>query len=276
MFRIIDYFVPGNAYGNVTALYEMFIFMSVMTLISTILLLKTYSLLKKTSNDANKYLLRTMLGIVIWNLGEWILTITELFTHQQWGLFSGLDNVPLVLGIVLTVNSFFSYLQINLKINKYRQRRKLLNKHIFSLIKFLSLITLYLFVLRFLALPFMSEDGKTESFRIIIIVMIGLSLLVLVLMSILFIQLVREKKVLSSKLDKIRVNFYIIFLVLILLAILNIWIFLLSYEISSLKEISNIIIYLIYLPSLLALLFLYYGIFLPDWLQKRLGLLPSF
>ena len=209
-------------------------------------------------------------------MGEWILTITELLTHQQWGIFSGLDNVPLVLGIVLTVNSFFSYLQINLKINKYRQRRKLLNKHVFSSIRFLSLATLYLFVLRFIALPFMSEDGKAESFSLIIMVMIVLSLLVLILMSILFIQLVREKKVLSSKLDKIRVNFYIIFLILVLLALANVWFFLLSYELTSLKEISNIVIYLIYLPSLFAILFLYYGIFLPDWLQKKLGLLPSF
>ena len=100
MFRIIDYFVPGNAYGTISQLYAMFIFMSIMTFISTFILIKTYFLLKKTSNEANKYLLRTMLGIVLWNTGEWILTITELLTHQQWGVFSGLDNVPLALGLV--------------------------------------------------------------------------------------------------------------------------------------------------------------------------------
>ena len=276
MFKIIDYFVAGNAYGTYSNLVIMFMFMSVMVIISVTLLAKTWILLRKTSNDANKYLLRTMIGIVLWNLGEWILTVTELITGEKWGIFSGLDNVPLALGLVLTVNSFFSYMQINLKINRYKQRRKLMNQRIFSFIKFLSVMSVYLFILRFLALPFMSDVGKDESFNIIILVMILLSFLVLALMFILFIQLLRERKVLSSKLDRIRVNFYLIFLIFVLFGLFNVWAFLLSYLITDLKDISNIMIYLIYIPSIIALICLYYGIFLPDWIQKRLGLLPSF
>ena len=272
----MDYFVPGNAYGTYSSLLAMFTFMSLMVIISLFILIKTYLMLKKTRNDANKYLLRTMLGILLWNLGEWILTITEIVTHEQWGLFSGLSNIPLALGLVLTVNSFFSYMQINLKINKYKQRRKLLNQKIFTLIRFLSIASLYLFVLRFLAIPFMSPQGIDESLNIIILILVFLSFLVLALMFILFIQLVRERKVLSSKLDKIRVNFYLVFIIFILIGLFNVWFFLLSYLISDLKAISNIVIYIIYFPSIIALLCLYYGIFLPDWLQKRLGLLPSF
>jgi hypothetical protein len=217
-----------------------------------------------------------MIGILFWNLGEWILTIVQLLSNENWGIFSGVNNIPLAIGLVLTVNSFFSYMQINLKINKYKQRRRLFNQKIFSTIKLLSLITLYLFILRFLALPFMSEVGIDESFDIIIFILVGLSLLILILMFILFLQMIREKKVLSSKLDRIRINFYLIFLIFTLLAIVNVWLFLLSYLISDLKDLSNIIIFLIYLPSLLALFFLYYGVFLPTWVQKRLGLLPSF
>ena len=276
MFRISDYFVPGNAYGTYTQLVIMFLFMSLMVSIAGYLLIKTYFLLKRIRNDANKYLLRTMFGIFLWNLGEWILTITELSTHESWGIFSGLNNVPLATGLVLTVNSFFSYMQINLKINKYKQRRRLFNQKIFSVLRFSTGIALYLFILRYLGLPFMSQSGVDESFNLIIIIMVGLSLLVLILMSILFIQLLRERRVLSSKLDRIRVNFYLIFIIFMLLGLIMIWIFLLSYLFPELKQISELVIYLIYLPSIFALLFLYYGIFLPDWLQKRLGLLPSF
>ena len=138
-----------------SALLAMFLFMSAMVIISSILLVRTYTLLRKTNNEANKYLLRTMLGILLWNLGEWILTVTELLTNEKWGIFSGLNNVPLALGLVLTVNSFFSYMQYNLKINKYKQRRKLINQRLFSIVKILSIVALYLFVLRFLAIPFM-------------------------------------------------------------------------------------------------------------------------
>ena len=88
MFKIIDYFVAGNAYGTYSNLVIMFMFMSVMVIISVTLLAKTWILLRKTSNDANKYLLRTMLGILLLNLGEWSLTVTELITGQKWGIFS--------------------------------------------------------------------------------------------------------------------------------------------------------------------------------------------
>ena len=83
MFKIIDYFVAGNAYGTYSNLVIMFMFMSVMVIISVTLLAKTWILLRKTSNDANKYLLRTMLGILLLNLGEWSLTVTELITGQK-------------------------------------------------------------------------------------------------------------------------------------------------------------------------------------------------
>ena len=180
------------------------------------------------------------------------------------------------MGIVLTIVSFFTYMKINLKINKYKSRRKLFNQRIFSFIKFSSGAALYLFVLRFLALPFMSQAGQDETSNLIIIILIFLSLLVVILTFILFIQMLRERKVLSSKLDLIRVNFYLLFLVLILLGLFMVWIFLFTYISSALNAYSNILNMLIYIPSILALIFLYYGIFIPEWVQKRLGLLPNF
>ena len=276
MFSITDYLVPGNVYGTVSQLVTMFLFMTLMVGVSLFVLIKTYTLLRKTKNDANKYLLRTMVGILLWNLGEWFLSLTELLTNAHWGIFSGLDNIPLAMGLVLTINSFFAYMQINLKINKYKSRRKLFNQKIFSLVKFASGAALYLFVLRFLALPFMSQAGQDETSNLIIIIMIFLSLLVVILMSILFIQLIRERKVLSSKLDLIRVNFYLLFLVLILLGLVMVWLFLLTYISPDLNAFSGILDILIYIPSIFALIFLYYGIFIPEWLQKRLGLLPNF
>ena len=122
----------------------------------------------------------------------------------------------------------------------------------------------------------MSTAGEEESFNIIIVILVGLSLLVVVLVSILFIQLLKERAVLSSKLDRIRVNFYLLFLIFVLLGLVMVWIFLLSYLFPELKQISEIVIYFIYLPSIFAIILLYFGVFLPDWLQKRLGLLPSF
>lgn len=276
MFNINDYFNSGSVYPSYSFLQIIFFFMSLMLIISLVILVKTYLSLKKINNESNKYLLRTMLGILFWNLGEWITGLTQLLTNQQWGIFSGIDNIFLAIGLVLTINSFFNYMQGILKVNKYKQRRKLINQKVFSLLKFFTFSALYLFTIRFLARPFMSVEGKNESENLIIGILIALSFFVLILMVILFIQLLSEKKVLSSKLDKIRINFFFIFLLLLLLALINVWIFLLSYLISGLENISNIVLFLIYLPSVIGLIFLYYGIFLPIWLQKRLGLLPSF
>lgn len=276
MVNFTNYLISGNVYVTNFYIMVMVLFMTTMVAISSFVLIKTFTLLRKTKNDANKYLLRTMLGIVLWNSGEWILSITELLTQGKWGIFSGLDNIPLAIGLVLTINSFFSYMQINLKINKYKSRRRLFNQKIFSLIKFASGAALYLFVLRFIALPFMSPAGEEETANIIILILIGLSLIIFILMTILFIQMVRERKVLSSKLDLIRVNFYMIFLILMLLGIIMVWIFLFTYLIPELNTMSQAILFLIYIPSIFAIIFLYYGIFIPDWLQKRFGLLPSF
>lgn len=276
MVNFTNYLISGNVYVTNFYIMVMVLFMTTMVAISSFVLIKTFTLLRKTKNDANKYLLRTMLGIVLWNSGEWILSITELLTQGKWGIFSGLDNIPLAIGLVLTINSFFSYMQINLKINKYKSRRRLFNQKIFSLIKFASGAALYLFVLRFIALPFMSPAGEEETANIIILILIGLSLIIFILMTILFIQMVRERKVLSSKLDLIRVNFYMIFLILMLLGIIMVWIFLFTYLIPELNTMSQAILFLIYIPSIFAIIFLYYGIFIPDWIQKRFGLLPSF
>lgn len=276
MLNFTDYLNSGNVYGTASQIEIMVLYMTLIVAVAIFVLVKTYHLLRKTKNDANKYLLRTMFGILLWNLGEWFSSLTELFTHGQWGIFSGLSNVPLAMGIVLTIVSFFTYMQINLKINKYKSRRKLFNQRIFSFIKFASGAALYLFVLRFLALPFMSQAGQDETSNLIIIILIFLSLLVVILTFILFIQMLRERKVLSSKLDLIRVNFYLLFLVLILLGLFMVWIFLFTYISSALNAYSNILNMLIYIPSILALIFLYYGIFIPEWVQKRLGLLPNF
>ncbi|MFX0065786.1 MAG: hypothetical protein ACFFC7_26735 [Candidatus Hermodarchaeota archaeon] len=221
------------------------------------------------------YLL-AMTGLAVWNMGEVCTGLTRVLTMGQYSALNGVDNFFVPIGATMTIMFFSRYIQTTIRTRRYNKRRELLTHRFFNICAVLSAIAIIIMLGRFLLLGFMPSQFRVDSEPVMIITLVILTFLITIILFFGIIQLYSEYMSISSKINRSRLIIYLIFLGSLILAGVFLALSLIALEVSPEGIVSNIYVPIpIFLSLLLAMLSLYYGMFMPIWLQKRMGVLPS-
>lgn len=192
-------------------------------------------------------------------------------------VFADIDNIFLPFGLSLSILNFSKYLQNQLMINKYSKKVNTISGQIVTFAFYTTFLALLILLGRFLLLPFLSNQGKEEIDAITEIVTIILAFFVLVLLILALHQLHNEKNFVSSKIDRFKVRLYEYFILSVLISLVFI---ILNLGSALVLELPRIVVDLIaipvYLGSTTGVLSLYIAYTMPEWVQKRFGLMVSF
>ena len=276
MFNFNAYFSSGSAYSSKSFLTIYTTFIWILVIVNALILIKLY--MNKSNEMENKhFLLITILWLNVWNYGELILTNVQLFSNLTVIVFADLDNIFLPFGLSLSILYFSKYLQENLMINKYSKQVGGISSQIVNFTFYVTFIPLLLLLGRFLLLPYLSIQGKNDVDLIIEVITIFLAVFVLILLLLALFQLHKEKDFISSKIARHRVKYYQFFIVSLFISLVFIIINLSSGLVFSIPQIINDLIAIpVYLGSTTGALSLYMAYVLPEWVQRRAGLIVSF
>ena len=275
MINLDSYFSSGSAYSSKGFLMIYTSFIWLLVFINFFLLLKVL-LLKRDDLIGKSLVFTTLLWLNIWNYGELILTNVQLFSNLTVVVFADIDNIFLPFGLALSILYFSKYLQNQLLINKYSKRINSISSQIIAFAFYATFLALLLLLGRFLLIPFLSINGKEELNSIIEIITIILAIFVLLLLFLALYQLNIEKKFISSKIDRYRIKLYQYFIISLLMSLIFIIINLVSGLFTVPQLFTDLIAVPVYLGSTTGALALYLAYTMPEWLQKRAGLLVSF
>lgn len=275
MINFNAYFHNGSSYSSKEFLVLYTIFIWLLVIINFIVLLKV--LISKSSDTSGKSLLvTTMIWLNIWVYGEVLLTNIQLFSNLTIIAFADLDNIFIPFGLALSILYFSRFLQTQLTINKYSKRISTFSSKIVNIAFYITFVALLILLGRFLLLPFFSITGKEEVDSITEVIIIILALFVLLMLILALYQLENERKFISSKIDRYRVKFYEYFIVSLLVSLIFIILNLISGFVSIPQLLTDLLAVPVYLGSTTGILSLHFAYEMPDWLQKRAGLLVSF
>lgn len=279
LFNIDNYFRGREVEGPEWGLVLLLLYLTIITGGLTLLMGRTIYTLKQSNQDlwSVRYFLLSMFGLIVWNVGELIGKGLSYVFGPSYMIFVADENIPLALGALLSILSFSRYIQSILKTKKYRKREKLIAGRFLFATEVASTLAFVIITLRFLALGFLPSSFRSET-KDLTIFALGI-LLLGVIVSLVFVtnQLYRERQAISSKLNQTRLFFYIAYYITILFAITSMLLSLVIYNLFTIDPlIGQFVSYPVFGLSLVAGLILYYGLFMPVWLQKKVGVLPSF
>ena len=276
MINFNSYFSSGSAYSSKEFLIFYSAFVWFLVLCNLLLFLKM--LYTKQSDMKNKNLVVIILfWLNVWNYGELILVNVQLFSNLNLIIFADLDNIFLPFGLSLSILYFSRYLQSQLQINKYSTRINSISSQIVTVAFYFTFIPLLILLGRFLLIQFLSVQVKDDIDVLIEIIILILAFFVLILLLLAIFQLHQERNFVSSKVDRYRVRYYEYFIISLLLYLIFIILNLTSGLIFTFPRIVNDLIAIpVYLGSFTGALSLYTAYVLPEWVQRRAGLLASF
>lgn len=275
MINLNAYFSSGSSYSSKEFLIFYTIFIWILVIINLTILIKVWR--SKSENESNKSNLITILiWLNIWLFGEVCLTNLQLFTDLTVIIFADIDNIFIPFGLSLSILYFSKYMQNQLTINKYSRRTSTISSQIISVTFYVTFTALLILLGRFLLLPFFTPEGKIEVDTITEVVTLILAVFVFILLILALYQLQNERKFISLKVERYRVKFYEYFIISLLISLIFIILNLLTGFITMPKIINDLIAIPVYLGSTTGILSLYLAYSMPNWLQKRAGLLVSF
>ena len=276
MINFDAYFSSGSSYSSKEFLILYTAFIWLLVCLNFILFLKLY-LTKKNELSGKNLVLTTLLWLNVWNYGELILTNVQLFSNLTVIVFADIDNIFLPFGLALSILYFSRYLQSQLMINKYSKRISTISSQIVAFAFYITFMALLLLLGRFLLLPFLSIQGKEELDVLIEFITIILAIFVLILLMLALYQLHNERNFISSKIDRYRVKYYEYFILSLLISLIFIILNLTAGLIFSFPQIViDLIAIPVYLGSTTGAMSLYMAYVLPEWVQRRAGLIVSF
>ena len=219
--------------------------------------------------------LMTIFGVFFWPIGEIIERITYLLSNGQKVLLFETDSIFLPIGLTFAIIFFSFYIQNLLQTDKYRKSKVLFAHRFFNLAAIFAFLGLLLYTVKFFAIGFMTEEmmEKTGLISDITTLVIALILILVLIMS--FILMFREYKIITSKLNRTRLGIFLLYLSSIVLTLISIIIYLIFTVISGDLTVLFYLGIPIFTFSFPAIASLYYGMFIPKWLQIRMGVLPS-
>jgi hypothetical protein len=277
MFNFENYFRNSGSSLGLGLEFIYFLYLTFLTLINIIIFLRTRKKLQENQypQSSIKYFFLSMFGLVIWNSGEITLSISLFVFDNQKSLLVGTDNFFLVLGVIMATTFFSMYIQTILKTKRYHAKRKLINSKIVNVI---SIIAFFCFIVvfgRFIALGFFEEGFRESSLRITLLFLLISVAVIIFLLLFVTRQLYVEKGSVTSKINKVRINFFISYYIILTIGLFGMLLFLIFSIIAINEFILYLIPYVIFLTPTLAIVVLYYGLFLPIWLQKRVGIIKE-
>lgn len=275
MINLNAYFSSGSSYSSKEFLIFYTLFIWLLVIINLTILIKVWR--SNASGESNKSNLMTILiWLNVWLLGEVCLTNVQLFSNLTVIVFADIDNIFIPFGLSLSILYFSKYMQTQLSINKYSKRINAISGQIITVTFYMTFMALLILLGRFLLLPFFTSEGKSEVDTITEVVTLLLAIIVLILLILALYQLQHERNFISSKVEKYRVKYYEYFIISLLISLVFIILNLATGFIEMPKIINDLIAIPVYLGSTTGILSLYLAYTMPDWLQKRAGLLVSF
>ena len=217
----------------------------------------------------------TCFGLVFWPLGEIIERITYLFSNGQRVLFFETDSIFLPLGLTFAIIFFSFYLQNILQTAKYSKSQKLLSHKVLNLTTIVAYLGLLLYTSRFIAIGFMTEEvmDSTGLISDISTLVIAVTLIIVLILS--FYLLFREYKSITSKVNRTRLVIFLTYLFSIVFTLIAIIVYLVFTVVSGNLTVLFYLGIPIFFFSIPAIISLYNGMFIPKWLQIRMGVLPA-
>jgi len=217
----------------------------------------------------------TCFGLVFWPLSEIIERITYLFSNGQRVLFFETDSIFLPLGLTFAIIFFSFYLQNILQTAKYSKSQKLLSHKVLNLTTIVAYLGLLLYTSRFIAIGFMTEEVMESTGLIsdISTLVIAVTLIIVLILS--FYLLFREYKSITSKVNRTRLVIFLTYLFSIVFTLIAIIVYLVFTVVSGNLTVLFYLGIPIFFFSIPAIISLYNGMFIPKWLQIRMGVLPA-
>lgn len=275
MINFSAYFYSGSVYTSTEFLILYSLFIWILVIINFTILVKVF--LSKNANEISKSLLvKTLVWLNIWLVGEILLTSFQLFSNRTVYVMNGIDNIFIPFGLVLSILYFSRYLQTQLMINKYSKRMNTISGQIISVAFYAGFLALLLVLGRFLLLPFFSGQGLNEVDTIIIVISMILAIFVLILFILALFQLRHEINFISSKFEQARIKMYQYFILSLLLSLIFIILNLVFSIITIPQEFGQLLAIPLYLGATTGLLSLFVAYTMPKWYRKRMGLVISF
>ncbi|MHA1126719.1 MAG: hypothetical protein ACTSO7_06130 [Candidatus Heimdallarchaeota archaeon] len=277
MFNWSNYFSQDNSAVPIAVVWVYTILLAVMELVILVYFILTIIRLKRNLQTLKgvRSFIMTFFGLVFWSLGEIIERITYLISNGQKVLFFETDSIFLPMGLTFAFIFFSFYLKNILQTAKYSKSQKLLSHKFINLTTIVAFLGLLLYTGRFLAIGFMSEEMMEQTGLISDIATLVIALMLIIVSVISFYLMFREYKSITSKLNRARLVIFLTYLFSLVFTMIAIIIYLV-YTVASGN--LTVIFYLaipIFIFSLPAAISLYYGMFIPRWLQIRMGVLPA-
>jgi len=277
VFNWSNYFSQDNSAVPIAVVWVYTILLAVMELVILVYFILTIIRLKRNLQTLKgvRSFIMTFFGLVFWSLGEIIERITYLISNGQKVLFFETDSIFLPMGLTFAFIFFSFYLKNILQTAKYSKSQKLLSHKFINLTTIVAFLGLLLYTGRFLAIGFMSEEMMEQTGLISDIATLVIALMLIIVSVISFYLMFREYKSITSKLNRARLVIFLTYLFSLVFTMIAIIIYLV-YTVASGN--LTVIFYLaipIFIFSLPAAISLYYGMFIPRWLQIRMGVLPA-
>jgi hypothetical protein len=277
VFNWSNYFSQDNSAVPLVGILIYTILLVVLELIILGFFISTIFRLKRnlpTLKGVRSYII-TYLGLVFWPLGEIIERITYLTSNGQEVLFFETDSIFLPMGITFAFIFFSFYLQNILQTAKYSKSQKLLSHTFLNITTIVAMLGLLLYAGRFIAIGFMTEEMMEQTGLISDIATLVIAVTLIIVLVLSFYLLFREYKSITSKLNRTRLVIFLTYLFSLVFTLVSIIIYLIFTVVSGNLTVLFYLGIPIFIFSLPAVISLYNGMFIPKWLQIRMGVLPA-
>jgi len=277
VFNWSNYFSQDNSAVPIVGVWIYTILLAVMELVILVYFILTIIRLKRnlqTLKGVRSFIV-TCFGLFLWPLGEIIERITYLTSNGLKVLFFETDSIFLPMGLTFAFIFFSFYLQNILQTAKYSKSQKMLSHKFLNLLAIVAILGLLLYTGRFVAIGFMTPEMMEQTGLISDIATLVIAVTLIVVLIISFYLLFREYKSITSKLNRTRLVIFLTYLFSLVFTLIAIIVYLVY---SVVADNLTVIFYLgipIFFFSLPAVISLYNGMFIPRWLQIRMGVLPA-
>jgi len=277
VFNWSNYFSQDNSTVPIVGVWIYTILLAVMELVILVYFISTIVRLKRNLQTLKgvRSFITTCFGLVLWPLGEIIERITYLYSNGEKVLFFETDSIFLPMGLTFAFIFFSFYLQNILQTAKYSKSQKMLSHKFLNLTAVVAILGLLLYIGRFVAIGFMTTEMMEQSGLISDIATLVIATMLIVVSVISFYLMFREYKSITSKLNRTRLVIFLTYLFSLVLTMVAIIIYLIFTVVSG---NLTVIFYLgmpIFFFSIPAVISLYNGMFIPRWLQVRMGVMPA-